>query len=68
MCWKPRWRSQAGSPFAITGVQIAQDAAVLDLGLDFNLTSNASLGVAYGGQFGSSLTDQTVRANFCARF
>ena len=59
----------AGSgPFAITGVPIAQDAAVLDLGLDFNLTRNAVLGIAYGGQFGSGVTDQTVRANFSARF
>jgi len=57
-----------GSPFAITGVPIAQDAAVLDLGLDFNLTRNAVLGITYGGQFGSSLVDQTVRANFSARF
>jgi subtilase-type serine protease len=37
---------------------------VLDPGFDFNLTSNAALGVSYGGQFGSSLTDQTIRANF----
>ena len=40
----------------------------VDMGLVFNLTSNAVLGVSYGGQFGSSLTDQTIRANFSAWF
>ena len=39
-------------------------AAVLDPGFDSNLTSNAALGVSYAGQFGSSLTDQTIRADF----
>ncbi len=57
-----------GNAFNIAGVPIARDAAVIDVGLDFHLSSNAMLGLSYGGQFGSQVTDQTVRANFSAKF
>ncbi|QWG18721.1 autotransporter outer membrane beta-barrel domain-containing protein [Bradyrhizobium sediminis] len=57
-----------GSPFSIAGVPVARDGAVADLGLDLNLTPNAALGLTYGGQFGSGVTDQTVRGNFAVRF
>lgn len=57
-----------GSPFSIGGVPIARDAAVVDVGLDLNLTPNATLGLAYGGQFGNGATDQMVRGNFNVKF
>jgi outer membrane autotransporter protein len=57
-----------GSPFTIAGAPIAEDAAAVEAGLDLNLTSNMILGLAYGGQFGSGLTDQTVRGSFSIRF
>ncbi|MGO4287332.1 autotransporter outer membrane beta-barrel domain-containing protein [Bosea sp. TAB14] len=57
-----------GSAFGIAGVPIARDAAVVDVGLDLNLTANAMLGLSYGGQFGSGLTDQTLRGNLNVRF
>lgn len=61
--------SFAGSaPFDIAGVPIARDAAVVDLGLDMNLGENSTLGVSYDGQFGSGVTDQTLRANFSVKF
>lgn len=61
--------SFAGSaPFNIGGVPIARNAAVVDLGLDMNLSANTTLGVSYGGQFGSGVTDQTLRANFSVKF
>ncbi len=57
-----------GNAFNIAGVPIAQDAAVVDAGLDFHLSSSAVLGLSYGGQFGGHVTDQTVhRASFSAR-
>ncbi|MEH2508932.1 outer membrane autotransporter protein [Nitrobacteraceae bacterium AZCC 1564] len=56
------------NPFNIAGVPIAQDAAVIDAGLDFHLSSSAVLGLSYGGQFGAHVTDQTIRANFSAKF
>ncbi|WP_170182053.1 autotransporter outer membrane beta-barrel domain-containing protein [Phreatobacter stygius] len=57
-----------GTPFGITGVPIARNAAVVEAGLDFNLTPAATLGFTYGGQFGSGLIDQTAKANFNVRF
>jgi outer membrane autotransporter protein len=57
-----------GSPFNIAGAPIAEDAAAVEAGLDLNLTANMILGLAYGGQFGSGLTDQTVRGNFSIKF
>ncbi len=57
-----------GNAFTIGGVPIARDAAVIEAGLDYAITSNAMLGVTYGGQFGSGLSDQSVKANFNVKF
>lgn len=57
-----------GSPFTVAGVPIARNGAVADLGLDVNVTPDAVLGLTYGGQFGSGVTDQTLRGNFAVRF
>ncbi len=56
------------SAFSISGVPIARNAAVGDVGLDFNLMPGAVLSISYGGQFGSDVIDQTVRANLSAKF
>ncbi|MGO4686107.1 autotransporter domain-containing protein [Hyphomicrobium sp. 2TAF46] len=61
-------RFAGGGAFTIGGVPIARDVAVLEAGLDYMLTSNATLGVSYNGQLGSDSTDQSVRANFDVRF
>lgn len=57
-----------GSPFTVAGVPIARNGAVVDLGFDVNVTPDAVLGFTYGGQFGSGVTDQTLRGNFAVRF
>ena len=41
---------------------------MIETGLDFAITRNATLGVSYGGQFGSGVTDQSVRASFNMKF
>lgn len=56
------------APFSIGGVPIAKNAAVVDLGLDMNLSADNTLGISYGGQFGSGVTDQTLRASFNRKF
>ncbi len=61
-------RFAGGDAFTVGGVPITRDAAVLEAGLDYMLTSNATLGVSYNGQLGSDSTDQSVRANFDVRF
>jgi outer membrane autotransporter protein len=60
--------ASGGDAFSIGGVPIARNAAVIEAGLDFNLSPSAVLGVSYGGQFGSGVTDQTFRANFNMKF
>lgn len=57
-----------GGPFNVLGVPIAQDAAVIEAGLDFRLAPNATLGISYGGQFGSGTLDQSVRGNLSIKF
>ena len=60
--------ASGGSPFTIAGVPIARDAAVIEAGLDYAISPSATLGIAYGGQFGSGVSDQSVKANFNLKF
>lgn len=57
-----------GTPFSIAGLPIAKNAAVVEAGLDLNLTPQATLGISYGGQFGSRLSDQSLKGNFTWKF
>ncbi|MEI9419655.1 autotransporter domain-containing protein [Mesorhizobium sp. Cs1299R1N1] len=57
-----------GNAFTIGGVPIARDAAVIEAGLDYAITPNATLGLSYGGQFGSAMSDQSARFNFNVKF
>jgi outer membrane autotransporter protein len=58
-----------GDVFAIAGVPIAKDAAVIEAGLDFDITGNATLGLAYSGQIGNGgAQDHGFRANFRVNF
>lgn len=57
-----------GTAFGIAGVPIAQNAAVVEAGLDLRLFRNASFGIAYNGQFASSARTQSVKANLSVRF
>jgi outer membrane autotransporter protein len=57
-----------GSAVTVAGAPIAPDAFVLDLGASVELTPGATLGVSYGGQFGSGFTDHSVKANLAVRF
>lgn len=53
-----------GTPFAIAGTPIAEDAAVIDLGLDIQTGAAARLGLAYSGQFGDGATSNAFKAAF----
>ncbi|MGH6763651.1 MAG: autotransporter outer membrane beta-barrel domain-containing protein [Phyllobacterium sp.] len=57
-----------GDVFTVAGVPIAQDVAVVEAGLDLNLGQNATLGLSYGGQFGSEAKDNSARASFSLKF
>jgi outer membrane autotransporter protein len=57
-----------GDSFDITGVPLVEDAALIEAGLDFDMSSRTRLGVSYGGQFGKGALDQDVRGNITLTF
>ncbi|MER9348545.1 autotransporter domain-containing protein [Mesorhizobium sp. M0227] len=57
-----------GDQFSIAGVPIARDAAVIEAGLDFNMSANATLGVSYSGQFGGGTVDQGAKVDLGIKF
>ncbi|WMT92483.1 autotransporter domain-containing protein [Pelagibacterium sp. H642] len=54
--------------FNIAGSPIARDSAVIEAGLDLNLTPEASFGISYQGQLASDAYDHGFRANLNVRF
>ncbi|MDW6022033.1 autotransporter domain-containing protein [Mesorhizobium sp. BAC0120] len=56
------------APFTIAGTPIAEDAAILQAGLDLNLSSKATLGLAYQGQLASKAQQNGFRASLEVRF
>ena len=60
--------ASGSSPFTVGGVPIAEDAALVEVGLDLQLLPLATFGVAYGGQFGDGATDQSFTANLSVKF
>jgi len=58
----------AGDAFTIAGIPIAEDAAVIETGLGFNLTDNATMGVFYAGQLASRSQEHGFKANLNMRF
>lgn len=57
-----------GDAFTIAGVPIARDSAVVEAGLDFNMSANATLGLAYTGQFGGGTVDQGAKVDLAVKF
>ncbi|TEA79319.1 autotransporter domain-containing protein [Allopusillimonas ginsengisoli] len=58
----------AGDAFTVAGVPIAKDSAVLEAGVDLNLTPNATFGLSYIGQIAGSARDHGVKANLAIKF
>lgn len=59
----------AGSnPFAIAGLPIARDAALVEAGLDLGLGPNVSLGASYTAQLANDAQDHAFKANLAMRF
>ena len=53
-----------GVGFAVDGVPLAEDSALLDAGVDFALGDNATAGISYTGQFGDGVTDNGIKGRF----
>ncbi len=57
-----------GAAFAIAGVPLARDAAVVEAGFDLRLTPRAKIGVSYFGQLAAGLQDHAVKGNLTWNF
>ena len=55
-------------PFTVAGNPLARDAAVMELGVDVAMSKNATLGLAYSGQFGDGNRQNTGTVNVSWRF
>lgn len=54
--------------FAVAGVPIARDVAVIEAGLDFGLSDNATLGLSYDGQIGDDAQSHEFSTLFSVKF
>lgn len=52
----------------MAGVPIAEDAAVIDAGLDLRLRENLTLGVDYAAQVGDGLKEQGIKVSLLWNF
>ncbi len=57
-----------GTPYSITGVPIARDAAVVEVNLEALVGKNTTLGVGYSGQLGAGTQSHGVKARMLYRF
>jgi outer membrane autotransporter protein len=57
-----------GDAFTVYGVPVAQNAAVVNLGADWKLSSNVKLDASYNGQWGSSAKDQAAKLSLDISF
>jgi fibronectin-binding autotransporter adhesin len=54
--------------FTVQGVTAARDAAVVEAGLDLHISSTATLGLGYQGQFGDGTKQQRLNARVAVAF
>jgi len=57
-----------GDEFTVTGVPVAKNVALIETGIDFNITSNAVLGVSYIGQIGSGVHENSANTRLTINF
>lgn len=54
--------------FTVSGLPIGEDAALIETGLDFQLTEDATLGISYNGQFTSDARQNGFNARLSVSF
>jgi outer membrane autotransporter protein len=62
------FQAAPASPFTISGVPIARDAALVEAGLDLALNAHATVGVSYTGQLANSVADHAAKGKFSWKF
>ncbi|WP_141694002.1 autotransporter outer membrane beta-barrel domain-containing protein, partial [Methyloligella halotolerans] len=60
--------ASAGPDFTIQGTPIARDSALVQAGLDFAVTPNATLSIAYDGQFASDADEHGIKGRASWKF
>jgi len=60
--------ASGGENFDVSGLPIAQDAALVEAGLAFDIGKATTLGLTYTGQFSSQVNDNSVKADLTVRF
>ena len=60
--------SLPGSRFTVAGAPLAENTALLDVGADLHLSSQARIGLSYIGQFADSVTVNAVQASLTWSF
>jgi subtilase-type serine protease len=60
--------SVPSASFTVAGAPLARDAALVELGLDLDLTPQASIGVSYLGQYGDDVTVNALQADLRLSF
>jgi outer membrane autotransporter protein len=60
--------ASTGAAFAIDGLPLARDTAFVEAGADLRVRADITLGLAYAGRFGETVTDNTVRGRFAWQF
>ncbi|MFC0662163.1 autotransporter outer membrane beta-barrel domain-containing protein [Eoetvoesiella caeni] len=58
----------AGSAFTVAGVPIAQDSAVVEIGVDLAMARNTRFGLSYAGQISDSAQDHGIKSTLQIRF
>lgn len=57
-----------GDAFTVAGVPVAENAFVLDVGLDFDLNPSSTVGIAYSGQIANNAQQHGVKAALAVKF
>jgi fibronectin-binding autotransporter adhesin len=57
-----------GLPFGVAGLPVAENAAVVEVGLDANINEDVKLGVSYSGQIASDVQDHGFQGRLVWRF
>lgn len=61
-------RFAAGDAFTVTGVPIAKNVALVEAGIDFNITPNAVVGISYSGLTGSGARENSANTRLTINF
>lgn len=60
--------ASTGTGFGVAGVPLAEDTALIEAGLDFNLGRDLTAALSYSGQFGDGVRDNAIKGRATWQF